>query len=45
MKTEEVLLALTESGRKLLFVDDSGTLGKPLKELVKDFVLMCRITA
>lgn len=43
MTTEEVLLALTESGRKLLFVDDGGTPGKPLKELVKDFVLMCGI--
>lgn len=36
-----ILQGLASPGRTLVFIDDSGTPGKPLPELAKDFHLLC----
>lgn len=43
MTTDEVLNELVHPGRKLLFIDDSGTSDKPLVGLVKDFMLLAGV--
>jgi len=43
MTTDDVIKELMVPGRNLLFIDDSGTSKKPLKELVKDFVVLCGV--
>lgn len=40
---EDILGGLCDPGRRLVFVDDSGTPGKPLPNLARDFVVMCGI--
>lgn len=39
----EILAGFCDSGRILIFVDDSGTPQKPLPKLAGDYALMCGI--
>ena len=40
---DEILTGLEIAGRTLLFVDESGTSGKPLQNLEKDFMVFCGV--
>jgi hypothetical protein len=40
---ENILADLAAPGRLLIFVDDSGTSGKPLPDLATDFELLCGV--
>lgn len=40
----EILEGLCDPGRMLIFVDESGTSGKPLPNLARDFFLMCGVS-
>jgi len=39
----EILSKLKEDGRNLLFIDESGTSGKPLPNLEKDYMVFCGV--
>lgn len=39
----EILSKLEEDGRNLLFIDESGTSGKPLPNLQKDYMVYCGV--
>lgn len=43
MTGDEILAGLLDPGRQLLFVDDSGTSGKPLPDLAADFRLLAGV--
>lgn len=41
----EILSKIEDDGRTLLFIDESGTTGKPLPNVEKDFMVYCGIDA